>query len=286
METITLLMNEQEIADLKKRFSHYLSPKTPAYALFQIRCSECVITAYQSKKVVFQGKEASFYANGTKATQQHQAAYPQAGSDEVGTGDYFGPICVCASIVKQEQVSLLKELKVNDSKQVNDDWIRQIAPTLMKEITHSLLVLENERYNHIQESFNLNAIKAILHNQTYVHLKNKANGLPDFCIVDQFTPEKSYYRYLASQPQIISNLHFETKAESKYLSVAVSSIIARYAFLQVMDAMSRHYDFDFPKGAGSNVDKKAAEFVKCYSMDELKKVAKLHFKNTQKLKEY
>ena len=81
METITLLMNEQEIADLKKRFSHYLSPKTPAYALFQNTLGECVITAYQSKKVVFEGKEASFYANGTKATQQHQELIPKLAAD-------------------------------------------------------------------------------------------------------------------------------------------------------------------------------------------------------------
>jgi hypothetical protein len=27
---------------------------------------------------------------------------PQAGSDEVGTGDYFGPVCVCATIVTEK----------------------------------------------------------------------------------------------------------------------------------------------------------------------------------------
>ena len=50
-------------------------------------------------------------------------------------------------------------------------------------------------------------------------------------------------------------IHFETKAENKYLSVAAGSIIARYAFLQAFDAMCQHYEFPFVKGAGSKVDR-------------------------------
>ena len=42
--------------------------------------------------------------------------YPQAGSDEVGTGDYFGPVCVCASYVTQDNVDFLIKLGVRDSK--------------------------------------------------------------------------------------------------------------------------------------------------------------------------
>lgn len=38
------------------------------------------------------------------------------GSDEVGTGDFFGPITVCAAYVDAEMMPLLKELGVKDSK--------------------------------------------------------------------------------------------------------------------------------------------------------------------------
>ena len=38
------------------------------------------------------------------------------GSDEVGTGDYFGPIVVTASYVTKEDIPYLEELGVKDSK--------------------------------------------------------------------------------------------------------------------------------------------------------------------------
>lgn len=40
------------------------------------------------------------------------SSYPQAGSDEVGTGDFFGPIVVCAAVVPDEKTAEeLRKLK-------------------------------------------------------------------------------------------------------------------------------------------------------------------------------
>lgn len=47
--------------------------------------------------------------------------FPQAGSDEVGTGDYFGPVVVSAVIVSKENEDVLRNLKIQDSKQINDE---------------------------------------------------------------------------------------------------------------------------------------------------------------------
>lgn len=74
------------------------------------------------------------------------------------------------------------------------------------------------------------AIKSRLHNQAYVHLRRKLGSLPSLCIIDQFVQAKSYYRYLHDVEEVVHTIHFETKAENKYLSVAAGSIIARYAF--------------------------------------------------------
>lgn len=49
------------------------------------------------------------------------------GSDEVGTGDYFGPMTVVAVYVDAKQIPLLKELGVKDSKNLNDAQIAEIA---------------------------------------------------------------------------------------------------------------------------------------------------------------
>lgn len=282
MSTITLLLTDQQINQLKTTFSSQIQSKTPPYALYQCKVEGCVITAYQSKKVVFQGNDAEIYAS---AFQKPSSFEIQAGSDEVGTGDYFGPICVCACIITQENKNQLAKYSIQDSKALKDNLIEEIAPKIMELCEYSLCILDNHKYNIVQKKNNMNQIKAKLHNQAYVNLSKKTE-LPHQIIIDQFTPEKNYYNYIKDEPTIIRNIHFETKAENKYLAVACASIIARYAFLDCLKKYEQHYHMTFQKGAGELVDRNAAEFVKTHGYEELGNVAKLHFKNTEKLKEY
>ena len=286
--TITLKLKSIQEEQLFKTFSEFQTTP-PQYAKWQLKLENCVITCYTSGKTVFQGKDANVYAAAfmqgqdeipnTATTNQ----YPQAGSDEVGTGDYFGPVCVCASYVTQDNVDFLIKLGVRDSKQMSDADMLKIGPLLMERIPHSLLIVPPQKYNQVHESNNLNAIKAKLHNQAYINLAKKIE-LPSFKIIDQFTPETSYYRYLKNEPQIIRGIHFETKAEDKYLSVAVGSIISRYGFLKTWEEMEQKYNMTLPKGSGDKVDVVAQEFVERYGFDRLGEVAKLHFKNTEKIR--
>lgn len=262
--------------------------KPPQYAKWALKCENCNITCYTSGKTVFQGKDAYIYASPFLSEEQiidnqlSNDIFPQAGSDEVGTGDYFGPVVVCGCIVTSETNDILKKLGVRDSKQLKDEDILKIGPTILKNVPHSILIVNNEKYNEVHQTNNLNEIKSKLHNQVYVHLRRKY-GLPEFKIIDQFTPESSYYRYLKNEPLVISGIHFETKAEDKYPSVAAASVLARYTFLKEWEKMEKKYDMTFQKGAGSKVDTCAKEFINKYGKDELSKVAKLHFKNTEKL---
>ena len=286
--TITLKLKSIQEEQLFKTFSEFQTTP-PQYAKWQLKPENCVITCYTSGKTVFQGKDANVYAAAfmqgqdeipnTATTNQ----YPQAGSDEVGTGDYFGPVCVCASYVTQDNVDFLIKLGVRDSKQMSDADMLKIGPLLMERIPHSLLIVPPQKYNRVHESNNLNAIKAKLHNQAYINLAKKIE-LPSFKIIDQFTPETSYYRYLKNEPQIIHGIHFETKAEAKYLSVAVGSIISRYGFLKTWEEMEKKYNMTLPKGSGDQVDIVAQAFVERYGLERLGEIAKLHFKNTEKIR--
>ena len=286
--TITLKLKLIQEEQLFKTFSKFQTTP-PQYAKWQLKPENCVITCYTSGKTVFQGKDANVYAAAfmqgqdeipnTATTNQ----YPQAGSDEVGTGDYFGPVCVCASYVTHDDVDFLIKLGVRDSKQMSDADMLKIGPLLMERIPHSLLIVPPQKYNRVHESNNLNAIKAKLHNQAYINLAKKIE-LPSFKIIDQFTPETSYYRYLKNEPQIIRDIHFETKAEDKYLSVAVGSIISRYGFLKTWEEMEKKYNMTLPKGSGDKVDIVAQAFVERYGLERLGEIAKLHFKNTEKIR--
>lgn len=281
MNTITLKLNNKQIEKLKHTFKENIISKEIPYVLFQLKLEGCTITAYTSNKVVFQGKDAHIYASSFKSDSFED----QAGSDEVGTGDYFGPITVCACIVRKKDIDLLKKYKVQDSKTLTDESILEIAPKLIKKLDYSILIVDNLKYNEIHKKYNMNQIKAKLHNQAYLNLKRKYI-LPNFIIIDQFTPKDNYFKYLDGEKEIIENIYFETKAEDKYISVACASIIARYYFLKKWEDMEKEYNFQFYKGAGEKVDKNAALFVKKYGIKNLKNVAKLHFKNSEKLKLY
>lgn len=258
MASLTKKMTKQEILDLRQKLSSHIVKETkPDYTYYQIKTDSMTITAYTSGKVVFQGQDLSWM----EETESEKNTYPQAGSDEVGTGDYFGPVVVAACIVSKEAAQKLSSLKIQDSKQIKDDQIRRLAPEIKAVCPHSILIVQNAKYNEVHQIHNMVDLKCRLHNQAYVNLVHKGYTLPDFIIIDQFVQKNSYYRYLKNEKEVISNIHFETKAENKYLSVACASILARNAFLETWDAMETKYDFRFEKGAGTKVDQCAREFV-------------------------
>ena len=295
MKTLSIKLTKSEMQTLKQKYSHFPIRYDIQYTEFQIKGTDVTITAYTSGKVVFQGEGAEFHAkpylNDTATVAIHrdkpssskpQHVFPMAGSDEVGTGDYFGPVVVCAAIISEEDLKNIPVERIVDSKQLQDDVVRDLAPILRNTLKYSLLILDNPKYNRVHRQKNMNEIKAMLHNQAYVNLK-KQGELPETIIIDQFVSEKRYYQILKDEPQVIQNIHFETKAENKFLAVACGAIIARDAFLDYFDKLSAKYEMVFPKGAGTHVDIFGTEFVQRFGEEELYKVAKVHFANTTKI---
>lgn len=279
MNTISLKLSSEEIDRLVSEYRNHIVANNNPYIKAMIRDEDLTISVYTSGKVVFQGNDVH-----KVVSDLIKVEHDTAGSDEVGTGDYFGPICVAAVIVPKSKIPSLKELGVTDSKKINDDKIIKIAPSLMEELPYSLLILDNLTYNRVHETNNLNMIKAKLHNQAYLNLIKKGYQIPRLAYVDEFAPRELYFRYLQQEKQIYRDLTFETKAEEKYPAVAAASIIARYAFIRNMSKMANDYQTAFPKGAGEEVNKAAELFIKKYGQDKLKEVAKVHFKNTAQIK--
>ena len=277
MATFSFKLDQNKIVKLKETFSEYIKPNPNEYIDTFIQKDDLTISIYKSNKVVFQGNDAFFYAQAyidTKVTRQ-------AGSDEVGTGDCFGPVVVCASIVEESDFDFIEVNHITDSKALTDEYIRKIGPVLIEKFKHSLLILDNKTYNKVHEIDNLNAIKAKMHNKAYINMKNKGYDIPKASYVDEFCPEADYFAYLDGEKDIYRDLIFETKAESKYPAVAVSSIISRYAFLDYMDKLNKKYGINFPKGSSdiANINKTIEFFLSKYPKNELENVAKLHFKN-------
>ena len=280
MSNFSFKLDDEKINKIKDTFKEYIKENKNEYVDTFIQKEDLTITIYKSHKVVFQGNDAFFYASAYLENKKNR----QAGSDEVGTGDVFGPIVVCASIVEVEDYDYINEKHITDSKQLTDEYIRQIGPELIKRFKHSLLILDNNKYNDVHETDNLNAIKAKMHNKAFLNMIDKGYDIPNAAYIDQFCPEDAYYRYLAQEKDVYHRLIFETKAEEKYPAVAIGSIISRYAFLDYMDKLENKYAMKFQKGSADleQIDRDIQLFISKYGKKELKNVAKLHFKNFDK----
>lgn len=272
--------------------------KVIPYVIFQAQDGDTVITMYESGKIMFQGTTADVDSSmwlemdgqskkdSTEVKEKEKKYYycSSIGSDEVGTGDYFGPIVVTASFVKNEDIPYLEELGIKDSKKLTDEKILDIAPKVAKKISYKSLILSNQEYNEKHGSNNnMNKIKAIMHNKVLYQMVQETKEKYDYIIVDEFARENRYYDYIKDMKEIQRGITFMTKAEDKNLAVACSSVISRYIFLKEFDKLSDSLHIPLPKGAGANVDVIGEEIVDKYGQDKLKEVAKLNFANTERI---
>lgn len=279
--------------------------KTPPYAVFQADTGDTIVTLYESGKAMFQGVSADIEAGMWESIKKDKdnidyfvdtkevnikkdieieipSDISSVGSDEVGTGDYYGPIVVTASFVSKENIPFLTELGVRDSKKLSDEQILKIVPKIIKKIPYKTIMLSNKEYNdNYGKDMNMNKIKAVLHNKVLTEMVKDNNY--DYIVVDQFEPEKSYYNHLSDVPNPLKGITFITKAEDKCLSVAVSSLISRYIFIKEMDKLGDKYGIFLPKGANYYVEDIGIKLVNKYGEKILHDIAKLNFSNTNRI---
>ena len=305
--TKTLVVSEKTKEMMIENYNDLKRLKTPQYAIFQADDGDTVVTLYESGKAVFQGRDADLAADFWIETEKINSGNAKVtssedkkekkeverkiplrinsiGSDEVGTGDYFGPIVVTATFVTKENIDFLLELGVKDSKKMTDSDILRVVPEVIKKIPYETYVLSNTQYNKVYgDDMNMNKMKAILHNKVLSHFANKSKYPYDYAVVDQFENPKSYYNHLTDASFKVYGITFLTKAEDQCLSVACASIISRYIFLKEMDKISKDIGMVLPKGASDSVDSFGIDVVKKYGKEKLSEIAKLNFKNTERI---
>ena len=178
--------------EIKEKMIEYYKDKRRdkviPYVVFQAQEEDTVITMYESGKVMFQGTSADVDAamwgvqlENTKEKKEERKKENKkyydctsVGSDEVGTGDYFGPIVVTATYGKKEDIPKLEKLGVGDSKKIDDEKIKKIALELVKIVKYRSVILDNKEYNEkYTKELNMNKIKAIMHNKVLTKMKEK-----------------------------------------------------------------------------------------------------------------
>ncbi len=253
------------------------------------------MTLYKSGKLMIQGKRADSVLDDlqplldgtdspTKSPGADSAAASVAeratniiGSDEVGKGDYFGPLVVCAAMIPPEEWANVQRTGVTDSKKLTDDRCMQIAGKLLH-LPHALVVLTPLEYNTLWSTLrNVNRVLDRMHQQALTQVMS-ATGVRRM-VTDRYATDAGLKIALGSSV----DWHAEPKAESVWPSVAVASVIARAAFVSQMAALEQQWELDLHKGAGAPTLADARRFVACHGDGALQHVAKLHFRTTQQV---
>ena len=216
-------------------------------------------------------------------TEQHNWV-AWIGTDEAGKGDYFGSLTVAGVYVNPKTRRVLHTLGVRDGKQLTDSQVRKLAQEIWKHCGDciSLRELEPSQYNNQYDSFrrggrNLNHLLASLHAEVILNLLNKNTDCRNV-LVDRFAKEE----VLATELRFTMNPGIKLvqipKAESD-IAVAAASIVARNAFLQRLEQLSKEHQIQLPKGAFQVIDT-GKQFVERHGAEALHHVAKRHFRTT------
>lgn len=249
------------------------------------------ITIYKNKTLLIQGTK---YENILKMIDKNYCEPKKEneilileniiGSDEVGTGDVFGGITVVAAYIKNENISYINSLNINDSKIFNNNEIKNLYQKIKDFVTYELVYIEPKEYNSLYEKYqNLNIIKTYSHNLAIKELIQK-NSITNFsCVIDQFAPLNLYKKYLKNiNEQPIGKEITIIKAESKYIQVAAASIIARYHFILMIEKLSQKANLNIPFGSVNKIVIPILSKLKSKN-ENLKDYSKLHFKTINKI---
>lgn len=205
---------------------------------------------------------------------------PLIGTDESGKGDYFGPLVIAGVYADGKAKDILRELGVDDSKKLSDVKIAQLADKIKILCKNSIIVIGNAKYNEMYAKIgNLNRLLAWGHARAIENILNETEC--SIALSDQFGNPALIKNALMGKGKQIQ-LEQRHRAEENVV-VAAASILARNEYVKRLSALTVKYKIEFPKGASNMTKAIGKNFVELYGRDELKNVAKLHFKTTQEL---
>lgn len=267
--------------------------KTIPYARFSARGEGVNCTLYESGKCVVQGKGldqfVAHYFPGHELPSAEASAPSAAtlefdrivvGSDESGKGDYFGPLVTAAVAFGPKDLPILEEARFADSKVMTHKAIRSCAAIIREKLPHEIVVVGPSKYNQLYAKFgNLNKLLAWCHGTALNGVLERVEA--DTIVVDKFCDEKVLRRGFKPLVQG-KELILRTRAESNP-AVAAASVLASDAFTRALERLGREVDLNLPKGAGRQVDLAGKRLVSVKGRDILEQVAKVHFRNTEKI---
>ncbi|MCV3734017.1 ribonuclease HIII [Ureaplasma miroungigenitalium] len=295
MRTWSVKIDENQYQILQKTLQGYEQPYTQMFVRQRFGQNECfTIFVFNSLKVVVNLHKnyewttflSSFptinFLSPINDEQEDQNELHEAtiGSDEVGVGDFFHGLVVCAVYLPKSQIPFVRSLQVNDSKKINDRKILELAKILKEKVDFVIKFFDPYEYNENYRLYkNAHVLKTILHNQAISRLLHKYPRT--YTVIDQYVSQAKFKEYeKQANLEHVCIKKSINKAESQFLSVACASIIARAFLLNFKSSVERKYHIALPLGADNEKIREATAFIlHKYKPGFLYYLAKAHFKN-------
>ena len=255
---------------------------TAQYMIFQARGDGYTASFYKSGKFVIQGKntdkilEKYFSMPSKKQDCLLDVPYPHIGIDESGKGDFFGPLVIAGAYLDEAGAKKLQKLGVCDSKKLTDKKILELEAEIKNIAVFDVITINPKKYNELYSSFrNLNRLLAWGHSSVLENLLKKTDA--KVAISDKFASSENVILSALKEKGKTIKLIQQTKAEAD-AAVAAASVLARAEVVKRISFISSQYEINLPKGASDTVLNQAKKFSERYGREELKNVAKIHFK--------
>ena len=267
------------------------------YAQFAAEKEKTNVVFYESGKLVVQGKGTQEFIEfvlepeilkearvGYEAVLNPELLAPRLGVDESGKGDFFGPLCIAGAYVNESVVNAWKDSGIRDSKNISSDKrIKELAELIRATpgCVTTVVPIGNEAYNRLYAKMrSVNTLLAWGHARVIENLmgqRHRMNPPPVRAISDQFAASKeTVAKALMSLGREIELVQKHRAEED--LAVAAASILARHEFVTRLGALEKQFEMALPKGASAGVDAAAKDFIARHGVENLPKVAKMHFR--------
>lgn len=199
------------------------------------------------------------------------------GSDEVGKGEWYGPLITVATCIKKDNLSKFQKIGIRDSKKLKKNQIFSLfnEANKLKFLRHSVTInprrLNELWIDFIKKDQNYNDLIAWQHQRAILDLLKKIDiSKKILVIIDKFDVEKVDKRLKNLQKKDNIKIIQISKGES-HIPVALASIIAKKMWYENIEEINNMFNISLPK---SSIDEIEPQLVH--------QIGKLFFKNVRK----
>ena len=204
------------------------------------------------------------------------------GTDEVGKGDFFGPLIIAGVLVDESAKKKLLDAGVKDSKKVSDRNIKRLSVQIKKIIgnNYDIISIRPAKYNELYKGFrNINKLLGWGHAKALENILEKK--FVEEAISDKFGDEKLILDALQHHGKKVKL--YQTHKAEKFIAVAAASILARDKLNDWFELQSKKLNILLPKGASAKTIETAKILRKNLGEDELQNYVKLNFKSLKQV---